>query len=331
MKKLNAFTPYALTSSALYDWCGKAANSQRTGDVLSMWLAKDPHDTEWTSMGIVAPITNGLFVHDLDGTARLMCWQFNERVLPGAVRDEKLRERIAHITERDGRAPHKKDYAQIKEDVESSLLPQAFIRRTLVPVLIFRDAIMFFSTSAKKVEDIYVRLVQIMGARKIDTEIHTITTKSSIGSFLTQAAKTGGWPDHNDCDYSFDVLNAAKLKGGDKRAVTIKDREISSGEVQELLEHGTYNVTEMLLSMRSIGGDEDGHLVCSFVFTDRFTVKGIKLSDVTLDRIGGKDEKDAHVTAWLLASTAKLLLGQLVLALNDGDADAGMFADNDDL
>lgn len=320
MKKLNAFIPYALGSTGMYDWCGKAAKSDKTLGVIEQFMARDPGATDWGSMGLTFPIEDGRPVHDLDGTARVLCYQFNERILPGSVRDEKLRDEIKRISTAEDRVLNKKEYAQIKEDVEYALLPKAFIRRSLVPVLVFPQYLLIFTTSFKKAEAVMLSMMILASTRKIEFEVNTIETSNSIGHFLGQMARDGESPggDNDDDGYLFFTKDAGVFKGADKRAIRIKDRDISSCEVHDILGQPGYVVSELLMRFDDVESVEE---VLSFVLTDRFVVKAIKLSDVYVGDYSA-DADDKHVTTWLMAKTSLLLLTQILACLNEEDVSA---------
>jgi recombination associated protein RdgC len=304
--------PFA-TTAALYDWCGRAArNPEKTADAIEHFIAKDPAATTWSSMGFVGPVDEGRYVHDLDGTARLMVVQFNERKLPASVRDEKISTRYAELTEKGSRKLNKQEYAQLREDVENSLLPQAFIVRSTVPVLVFKDRIMICSTSAKKVESVLHFLNRLAEARNIKFEFIDIKTAVSPGYILAELARntTLGIDDDGT---ALHAGKKGKFKGEDKRTISVSERDVSSEEVQKVMATGTYNVVELAMSYVVL---DDA--VADFTLTDKFVFKGVKLSDVTITGIGN-DTDDLHATYWLLAKTFKQILDGVTTVLNEGE------------
>lgn len=332
MIKLNAFTPYALSSSAFYDWCVKAAKSkpERILEILQPFLAVDPGATDWSSVGLVNPIEKDRPVHNLDGTACMLMFQFNERILPASVRDEKVSAEFQRLIEKEGRELNKKEYAQIKEDVEMALLPKAFIRRSLVPVMVFKDCLMIFTTSAKKCETVITRLGVIANTRNFEYAVNAIETQCSIGFWLREMVVDGDYePDSSDI--VFGALDYAKFKGQDKRTITIRERDIAHHEVQDILKEDGYGVTELKMDVIDLSGEE----LLTYTFTDRFVFKGIRLSDMTMTRLSG-DTDDRHATAWLHAKTYRELLNEIVLRLNelkgdDADQAAAAATETDDL
>ena len=301
--------------TAFFDWCGKAAKSDRTAEVIEHFLAKDPGATDWSSMGLVAPVDEGRPVHDLDGTARLLMVQFNERNLPGAVRDEQLGKRYTEMAEKEGRALNKKEYAQLKEDVEYELLPKAFIRRTLVPVLVYPNHIVCCTTSSAKVEKILGHLVRLAETRKVQFTFSNMETVGTVPAMLKRLASEGilhcGAEEHA----IFDVGNSAVFKGSDKRTVRVKDRGVLAEEIAHVLGTGEYTVVE--LGMQLTVAET---MVGDFTLRENWVVKGLKISDVQQAEYA-QDTNDAHATYWLYAATIRTILFSLVDALNEGQDD----------
>lgn len=302
MKPIKAFAPFNLSTPDLYKWCGRAAKSDKTAEVIGHFLARDPASQSWDSMGLIAPFEEGRIVHSLDGAAYLLAYQFNQRILPGAVRDEKLKERLADLVEREGRDATKQEYAQLRDQVEDELLPQAFIRRTVVPVLVYKKRIIIGNTSAKKHADITYHLSQLMVAREIDCEIHLIFTEDDAAVVLKKLALEGDLP--TDMGRYFHTADAAVFKGGDKRTMRIKDRAISHAEVQHALVDGAYGVTELRVEYMS--EDDDKLITCTI--TDKLMVKGIKLAE----SLELESAEDAHATYFLYAKQLDALTDDMI-------------------
>lgn len=314
LSKIKAFIPFDLESAGLYEWCGIAAKSKRTAEVIKHFIAKDPGATEWSSMGLTEPVEEGSFVHDLDGAARMLMYQFNDRNLPGAVRDEKLSQRYTEFGEKEGRPPNKKEFAQMREDVETDLLPRAFIRRTAIPVFVFKNAVFVCTPSATKAEKVMSHFGSLAAVRKIDCELKIDPAMLEIDKLLMNVARLGNVGDiDGDSVYSLSAGSSVVFKGEDKRAVRIKDREVMSEEVQTLSSSGGYRVVELGMTL-----DDEGHgsEIGSFSLNSQFIFKGIKLSDTTLSGIG-YDKNDMHATYWLYAKTLGILYGFVVRALRD--------------
>jgi len=311
--KIKAFTPYALASTAFYDWCGKAAKSNKTAGVIGHFLAVDPHATEWSSMGLTSPVEEGSPVHDLDGTARLLMYQFNERILPGAVRDEILVLRAAELAEREGGKLNRKQYAILKEDVETELLPKAFIRRSLVPVLVYPGHLLICTTSGSKCDKILAHLMRLTDTRKVEFPVDVYDTIGTTGSLIGRIARAGVEYLGDDDEICFQAGTSMVIKGSDKRTIRIKDRSVISEDIAPLLKDGDYMVTELGVTLEVL--DEP---IAEFTLASNMVFKGIKLSGVTS---AGVTDDDTHATGWLLAKTFLTMVNDTLKAMNEGAED----------
>lgn len=225
-------------------------NTARSDGYEQEHVATDPTGGEWRGLGLVPPIKGEELIIDLDGAGKVMAVQFNERILPGKVRDEKLQIEAARLERMQGRKVSKKDYAQLREQVEFDLLPKAFIRRTVVPVLFYKHdmgtQIMLVCTSSpKRAEDAVGVLRGVFGD---DLMPWKIETESSVSGVLTTLA-TG---EAIDGDQWFAVLNSAVIKGDDKKTIRIKDTPVESKDVQDLLAADGMHVVELAVAW----GDE---------------------------------------------------------------------------
>lgn len=310
MKPITAFAPFKLSSPAFYNWCKRVAKKGTAAtEVISNFMARDPASQSWGSLGILEAFEGSGPVHDLDGAGYLIMYQLNQRILPGAVRDEKLRDRIASLVEKEDRDPTKQEYAQLRDQVESELLPLAFIRRTHIPVLVFKERILICCPSAKRHEDICYHLGQMLAAREVDCAITLTWTMDDIKPLLMKTAL--GDAMYATSDRHFEAADAAVFKGSDKRSMRIKDRDVSHSEVQQVLVKGSYEVTELRLNYKT----EDGEDILLCNLTDKLVVKGIKLAQTT----ELKSAEDAHATMYLFARELHSLTEDIISALG-GDA-----------
>lgn len=312
-KLIKAFIPFG-SNAVLYDWCGRAArNPAKTAEAIDLFIAKDPAANEWSNLGLIEPLEEGSYVHDLDGKARMLKLQFSERKLPASVRDEKLNERYRELCEKEGRKLNKKEFAQLREDVEASLLPKAFITRSIVPVFVFKDRLMICTSSASKAEKVLGHLVRLTQARNLEWTFNEIVTACTPSHLLGRVARENLVYVDEDESARLEAGLAAVFKGEDKRAIRVKDRDLAAEEIQKVITSGGYGTTELAMQLRVIDD-----VLAGFTMTDKLIFKGIRLSDTTVANVGA-DADDLHATYWLFASTLNSILSHVVTALNDGD------------
>lgn len=298
MNPFKNFIPYHVPT----EFVTAAQDHYADHDVPNMTtVSKDPEGSAWRTVGLTLTPAGDHF-HLLDGIGVLLWLQFNERILPGAVRDEHLAKRIAEITERQGYKPGRKEYAQIKDEVTFELLPKAFIKRSVVPVLILRPHwLLVCTSSAKRADDALAFLNGLFHGTALWQPRLAAPMKSPIECLSAIARTTPGRDD------MFEASSAAVLKGENKRTIRIKDRDIYGEEVRELLTASGYEVHELDLNYYTQGRDEDptAHLT----LTDKLVFKGIRLTDQCLTRARDKEnwEQDFHSFAWLIGEEYRQL------------------------
>jgi len=242
---------------------------------------------------------------DVQGAAQLLLYQFNDKVLPGSTRDEEVRKRVEKLQEQQGRKIGKKEYREVRDEVEMTLLTKAMIRRSFVPVLIVDDYIMVFTSSAKKADMVATALMVAYGpnadkAMLLHNLVHSVVLNP--GNLLRPVAQaidvdTGG-------GVVFSPTSSVVLKGAEKQVIRIKDKSVNSHDVQELLKQD--------YSVESVGMDVTGPVDASFVVTDKLIFKGIKIEGVKPD----KDEDAKFNNIWLVAQAMETLLDNVIESLD---------------
>jgi len=316
IKSIKAFIPLTV-NDALFKWCARAVKSSDAArDAVQNFIARDPGNSEWSTLGItnVMPGEDAI-VHDLDGAGYLFMYRFAERKLPASVRDEELKKRYEALVEKEGRNLNKKEFAQLRDDVEIALLPKAFIVPKTIPVIVTKNRLYLCTSSATMAEKIMIHLTRLCETRKtpIKFEWSDMMTAVSPSSMLTQIVRDG-LAYYGDEDEILHPGKSAVFKGDDKRAVRIKDRDLNHDEFKTIVNDGAYAVTELALALIL-----EGVTLSTFTVTDKFVFKGVKLSDVNIAGTG-IDVADLHATYWLFAKE----IGRIV------DAVMSVYLENQD-
>ena len=253
--------------------------------------ATDPTAGDWRRAGLHEPIKGEGLGVDLDGAGTLMAVQFNERILPGKVRDEQLAKEVAKVEKRDGRKISKKEFAQLREQVEFDLLPKAFIRRTLVPILFFKmdathDFMLVCTSSAKRADD----CVAIMMGAYPDLQPVTLSVEADVSSRLKTLAIDGFLFDEDtERETGFFSHDSIALKGSEKKVIRIKDKPIEDGDVQDLIKIAEYAVVEMGVGYSSKAQSDELELtftVNEHLIFKRIVTEGIKTTMLKEDLFG---------------------------------------------
>lgn len=256
--------------------------------------APAPH--QWRAVGLGA-VADGMFAVPNAKTITFSV-SFGERVLPSKVRDRELTERLAKFTELEGRKPSKKEFAELREDVEHTLLPRAFVKWSSLQAT-FTDETLFIWTSSHKKADEAASVLVAMIDRELYESIPfaKVTMRGRMAAVLTSIAK-GDVLD-------FEPGRSAVLKGLDevKRTIRIKDRDILSDEIQSLLKN--YEVTTLHIK------DSD---TCSYVVNENLVFKG--LED---EGIADFDKEESHSVCWLATSNAMRHLDAILKQVGEAE------------
>lgn len=295
IKLFKAFTPHV--NRALH-----AVRLDALNAAVAEWPAADPAGSSWRYMGF-AEVSPNEHVIDVQGVAKLCLVQLNERILPGAVLREKVAERAASIMEREGRKAGKKEWAQIRDEVEFELLPTAFIRRKLIPVMFVSEMVLIFTSSSKVCDDVVTLLLRATNNGQESLVLHRVAdlVQNDIGGALRALAVDGENADAEENRF-LAVGSTITLRGADKQQITVKDKDVASHDVSQLLAQD-YSVTKLGVDMLTPGETDPE---ATFVLSDKLVFTGFKTAGVTSSREKGDEAIAAAFfsTAWLTAQTA---------------------------
>jgi DNA recombination-dependent growth factor C len=221
----------------------------------------EPMPSQWRTIGLTA-VSEGMFAITL-GDSVTLAVEIAERVLPSKVRDQELNTRIEKFVQLEGRKPGKKEFAELREDVEHTLLPRAFVKRSAVLATFTKDTVFLWTSSHKKADDAVAMLCRVLSdAQGVTLGIAKVTMRGSMRATLTAIAKGGE---------ELQPGRAAVLQGTgeEKRTIRVKDRDIQSSEIQALLDQG-YEVTALAVHCEADEFDFDinEHLTFSKLTTD---------------------------------------------------------------
>ena len=260
---------------------------------------------ELSTYGFIAPFGKGEdapLLH-VSGDYLLLSAQKEERILPGSVVTEAVREKVDEIEAEQHRKVYKKERDQIKDEIIQAFLPRAFIRKSKIVAAIAPKLglILVNSASAKRAEDLLSTLREVLGS----LPVRPLTVKIAPAATLTS------WVKEKKAADNFFVLDSCELSDTheDGGTVRCKRQDLTSDETQMHLESGK-QVTQLSLAWTD---------KLSFILDTNMTIKGIKFEDLLQDQAeadGGEDalgQLDASFTLMML--TFKEFLPELYTAL----------------
>lgn len=267
--------------------------------------AQDPGPTSWRRLGFNKK-GNEYITRLEDSDNFLLRVEVRERILPSNVIKKALDAKINEIRKIERRKATKKEIAEYREGIIGEMLPQAFIRSTIVPVMFVQEKyLLIFATSIKRCEDV----IALLKSQYDAFNVRKYQTVNRPGGVLTAVAKGQTVDSHLEAD------DAATLRGTDgntKRTIRVKDRDILSHEVQQLLRD--YAPIEMTLKFyeHAHNKDEPQEPIVYFKLSDTLLFKSVHVSHAAIQAHMGDDEEDKamdeHVTAWILGNTFATLL-----------------------
>lgn len=265
---------------------------------------------ELSTYGFTAPLGKGPdapLVHAGNGFL-LIAARKEERILPGSVVRDALKEKVDEIESSQMRKVYKKERDQLKDEIVQAFLPRAFIRKsaTFAAIDPERGLVLVDAFSPKKAEDLLSTLREAIGS----LSVRPLSVKIAPSATLTD------WLKRQQAAEGFHVLDRATLcdthEDGGKIAATRQD--LASEEIQLHLSAGKL-ATRVALAWQD---------KLSFVLDDTLAIRQLRFEDLLQEQAeqdGGDDalsQLDASFVLMML--TFREFLPALIEALGGEEA-----------
>jgi recombination associated protein RdgC len=263
---------------------------------------------DMASMGWAPPFKQGTgLVHAGDGKL-LISLKKQERILPAAVVNAELEERIEKIEQDTGSPVGKKAKQDLKQEIVHQLLPKSFTRDsyTLGFISLKDDLVIVDATNDGKAEAFLAHLRKSIGSLPV-----VPLARRSISADLTD------WLKNDSLPADIALLEEAEFRSPDEDGAIIKCKHqaLDAEEVQLHLASGKQ------VHKLAIEWDE----TLSTLLQENFSIKRLKFSDVIREQNEDipKDQQLARLDAdfCLMASEAVRLVKALDQALKLSDQD----------
>jgi recombination associated protein RdgC len=298
---------YRLTQDLPFD-------AQALETALAAKPARPCASQELSTYGFIAPFGKGEdapLVH-VSQDFMLIAARKEDRILPGSVVRDALKEKVEEIEAEQMRKVYKKERDQIKDEIIQAFLPRAFIRRsaTFAAIAPKLGLILVNAASPKRAEDLLSTLREAIGS----LPVRPLTVKVAPTATLTEWVKTQQAAEH------FSVLDECELRDTqeDGGIIRCKRQDLTSEEIQLHLSAGK-QVTQLSLAWQD---------KLSFVLDDKTIIKRLRFEDLLQDQAeqdGGDDalgQQDASFTLMML--TFGEFLPQLFEALGGEEIPQGI-------
>ncbi|MAD54195.1 recombination-associated protein RdgC [Idiomarina sp. UBA3162] len=197
----------------------------------------------------------------------LVCAQREEKVLPAAVVNAELEQKVQAIQDTEGRPVNGKEKKNLKEDITHQLLPQAFskFRKTWAYIDLKRQLVIVDESSANKAED----LLGLLRASVGSLPVKPIALAESAEVLLTEWLTTQALPSRFDLGDELE-LRSPQADGG---IIRCKQEDLTREDVQAHAAAGKQVV--------KLGLVWNEHIEC--VIEADWALKRIKATDQLLD------------------------------------------------
>ena len=203
----------------------------------------------------------------------MLCGKKEEKVLPTAVVNELLQEKISDIEDREARKLSKKERSTLKDELIFDLLPKAFrfSRKTYACIDPKSGWLLVDSASAKNAEDLLSNLRKCLGSLPA-FPLNTIDKPSIV---MTQWLLTHKMPDdltiEDECE-----LRAREDEGG---IIRCKKQDLTVPEIKNHLDTGKHAIK---LAVNWAGR-------IAFVLDEHLALKRLRFLDLVQDQIADTD------------------------------------------
>lgn len=215
------------------------------------------------------------FVHAASGYI-VVAFKQEEKILPGAVVNEHLEEKVAEISAEESRNVSRKERDSLKDEIIFSLLPQAFSKSNVCFAYIStkEKLIVVNASSAKRAEDLISALRESMGS----LSCVPLAPKDTPSQVMTN------WVRERTVGANFEIGEECELAAPkDERVIRCKNQDLGADEVINHIHTG------MIVNKLALIWKEG----VQFILDDQFAVKRLKFEDVILDKADASSAETA--------------------------------------
>ncbi len=225
---------------------------------------------DMASQGWISPFNRESEVYCWQsGSAQLIMFAIEEKILPAAVVNQELQEKVSSIQTDTGSKPGRKVQSDMKQEILFELLPQAFTKLKKMGAYIDNELSLLVVDSASQnpAENLVSQLRQTLGSFKAEA----FGESSGMATVLTK------WVTDGHAEGGFEFGSSIVLETLDEAKSVIRAKNVNylTDEMKRHIENG-YLVTQ-------IGLIFDDRV--EFTLTHDFAVKSIKFTDIVLDEL----------------------------------------------
>lgn len=251
--------------------------------------------------GFVVPCdhsTHGL-AHVVGGHT-LLCWQTEERILPKSVVDDAAQVALDAIEDRQGYRPGRKQVREVREAVESELLPKAFVQKKRTYAALVDGYLIIDASSGTRADGFIEALKLALG----ELPLTFIATNQAASAGMTH------WVEYGEAPQDFTIDDGCVLSANAEEASSIRYKAVDLGadHVRERIAAG-FTVTKLDMTYNDR---------LSFQLSDGMTLTKLKLLDLVMEQAEAESDDALSLfdSQWLISLTeASEALTALIVAL----------------
>jgi recombination associated protein RdgC len=222
------------------------------------------------SFGWASPLgkASGQLVHSANGFM-MICGKKEEKVLPAAVVNEMVQEKILEIEDQQGRKLAKKERATIKDELIFELLPKAFTFSRKIYAYIDPNGgwLVVDAASGKSAEDLLTLLRKCLGS----LPAFPLNTMQKPSAIMTEWLMTNQVPDditiEDECE-----LRSPKEEGG---IIRCKRHDLALPEIKNHLDTG-----KLVIKLAISWADR-----IAFILDENLAIKRLRFLDMIQDQV----------------------------------------------
>ncbi|MCP4283307.1 MAG: recombination-associated protein RdgC [Gammaproteobacteria bacterium] len=257
-------SPFELSPEALHD-------------KLSAKPSRECGNMELASYGWEAPLgRHGELLTHAVSHCTMICMRREEKVLPAAVVNQQLSQRISDLEEAEGRKVRRREKGEIKDEIFLDLLPKAFTKTILTYAYIdSKDGwLLVDAASPKRAEELISMLRETLG---------TLPLRPLEVSYSPAKAMTA-WLQGEQLPQAFVIGDECELRDPAEEGGMVRCRR-QDLEGSEIAGHLKAGKEVIKMSM-------EWHEKLSFVLTEELAVKRLKFLDLIQEAAAESEAED---------------------------------------
>ena len=235
-----------------------------------------------------------------------------ERILPASVVRDAVQEKVDELEAAEARKVYKKEKDQIKDEVVQTLMPRAFIRKSVTRAAIDpqNGFIYVDASSSKRAEELLSAMREALGS----LPVRPVAVKQAPMATFTS------WVKEHNASHGLILLDECELRDSaeDGGIIRIKREDLSSDEVQNHLTAGK------LATVLSLAWEDK----LSFLLDDKLAIKRLRFEDLLqtqAEQDGGDDAASQFDASFILMMlTLQEFIPQLLAALGGEEIPQGI-------